>query len=89
MSGITKRPAVTGQKQVEEFISGAPDGKGKIAQPAEPEQTSARKKAISMTVEPALLARVDRAAKRLGVSRAAAFSLALSRFADAEEKGLS
>jgi hypothetical protein len=45
---------------------------------------STRKQPISLTIAPALLARVDEAAVRLGLSRAAAVALALSRFVEAE-----
>lgn len=43
-----------------------------------------RKKPISLTISPALLARVDERAEQMGLSRAAAVSLALSRFLDSE-----
>jgi hypothetical protein len=38
-----------------------------------------------LTIAPALLVRVDNAAERLGLSRAAAIALALSRFVDGED----
>jgi metal-responsive CopG/Arc/MetJ family transcriptional regulator len=55
------------------------------AKPAVAAPASARKQAISLTIPPALLVRVDEAAGRLGLSRAAAIALALSRFVDGED----
>jgi hypothetical protein len=77
-------------EQAHAFMSGAPDGKGS-GEVVQVQQRTAgpgkgRKKLISVTVAPALLARIDQCADRLGVSRAAAISLAMTRFADAEEK---
>jgi hypothetical protein len=91
---LTKRPP---RLDADTFISGAPDAKGQGAAPApavSPAPTrapaatpaaSSRKQAISLTIAPALLARVDNAAERLGLSRAAAIALALSRFVDGED----
>ncbi|MFL9903336.1 hypothetical protein PQR71_35270 [Paraburkholderia fungorum] len=88
---ITKRPNSADPKEIETFIAGAPDakGQGSVSAPPTPlpptaKRTSSRKTPISLTVAPALLARVDQAAERLGMSRAAAIALALSRFVDAE-----
>jgi hypothetical protein len=40
-----------------------------------------------LDIDPVLLKRIDAIAVRLGIKRAAAMSLAMARFADAEEKG--
>jgi hypothetical protein len=85
------------EQDIGAFISKAPDAKEQGAAPA-PASTpaaaparspaaapaSTRKQPISLTIAPALLARVDEAAVRLGLSRAAAVALALSRFVEAE-----
>jgi hypothetical protein len=51
------------------------------------ERSRTRKTPISLTITPALLARVDQAAERLNMSRAAAIAYGLSKFCDDEEKG--
>lgn len=90
MAGITKRPRPA---NVEAFIAAAPDAAPQaVAAPAarapiEPRPNSGRKKPISLTIEPALLAELDQAAAGLGISRAAAFSLAVSRFVASEKRG--
>jgi hypothetical protein len=86
---LTKRPAIDSSK-VDAFISGAPDAKGQgVAPAAAPAPTpaaapvpakpaaapvSTRKHPISLTIAPALLARMDEAAAARGLSRAAAFA---------------
>jgi phosphatidylserine/phosphatidylglycerophosphate/cardiolipin synthase-like enzyme len=55
--------AVTSENQVQAFISGAGQ-----AVAAEPEQN---KKPIMIRVDPGMIERIDRAAKRLGISRSA------------------
>lgn len=91
---ITKRP---GQKSVEDFINGAPDGApAPAAAPAAaapgPAPTPAslrhggRKKPISLTIDDKILAALDEKASALGLSRAAAFALAVSRFIAAEDR---
>jgi hypothetical protein len=52
------------EKQAQAFISGA----GQTITTAEPEQN---KKPIMIRVDPDMLTRIDRAAKRLGISRSA------------------
>jgi hypothetical protein len=89
--GITARP---GRKSADEFIQGAPDGGGSVAPvPGGARQEmdrdprgGGRKKAISLTIDPAILAELDRKAGKLGLSRAAAFALAVSRFIANEDR---
>jgi hypothetical protein len=57
--------AVTSENQVQAFISGAGQA---AAVAAEPEQN---KKPIMIRVDPGMIDRIDRAAKRLGISRSA------------------
>jgi hypothetical protein len=92
-SKIQPRPNVSAQS-VDAFINGAPDAAGKAA-PAvapvstrspDPELAGGRKKPISLTIEPSILAELDRVARGLGISRASAFSLAVSRFIAQEKK---
>lgn len=89
---ITKRP---GNKSVEDFINGAPDGaSAPAAAPAAPAaapgadllSSGARKKPISLTIDPKILAALDKKADALGLSRAAAFALAVSRFIQSEDR---
>lgn len=65
---IAKNPnrnqAVVTEEQAQAFITGA----GKTAIAEEPEQN---KKPIMIRVDPSMLDRIDRAAKRLGISRSA------------------
>ncbi|WP_232439412.1 hypothetical protein [Burkholderia ubonensis] len=72
---------------IDQFIGGAPDAAAsEPPNQVEPARAAGRRKkeTISLGIDPALLARVDAAADRLGVSRAAAFAMAASRFVDAE-----
>ena len=89
-SKIQKRPNLS-SKAAEAFINGAPDATPKSTPaPARSLDTSfesgGRKKPISLTIEPNILAELDRVARGLGLSRAAAFSLAVSRFIAQEKK---
>ena len=65
---IAKNPkrnqSLTSENQVQAFISGA----GQAAAEAEPEHN---KKPIMIRVDPGMIERSDRAAKRLGISRSA------------------
>ena len=80
---ITKRPVAANAAAIEEFIGRAPDaGKGDVQEPVR-----RRKETISLGVDPLLLARVDALAADLGISRAAAISLAMYRFAEQEQQG--
>jgi len=56
--------AVTSENQVQALISGA----GQAAVAVEPEQN---KKPIMIRIAPGMIDRIDRAAKRLGISRSA------------------
>lgn len=92
---ITPRPQV---KSPEDFIAGAPDGGRPAAAeapaPAAPARQAGaalvpkggRKKPISLTIDANVLAALDEKAGALGISRAAAFSLAVSRFIASEER---
>ena len=77
------------------FIGGAPDAAQAPAAPSSPVKAPAvdvplasggRKKPISLTIEPHILAQLDRVAANLGISRASAFSLAVSRFVAQENR---
>ncbi len=64
---ITKNPkrnqtAIT-ERQAEAFVSGAGQ--------QSPDEPDANKKPIMIRIDPGLLERIDRAAKRLGISRSA------------------
>jgi hypothetical protein len=96
---ITKRPQA---KQVSEaermaFINGAPDAASAGAvvpaapapTPAKPSRvvaSSTRKTPISLTIDPAILARMDEAAAARGLSRAAAFADACADWLKAKEQ---
>lgn len=89
------KPGVT-EDQVAAMIAGAPDGARSSAQnaaataPARDSSPAAssggRKKPISLTIDANILRELDRKAAALGLSRAAAFALAVSRFIAAEER---
>lgn len=89
MSKIQKRPNVPAQS-VDAFINGAPDASGKAApassRPPDPDFGGGRKKPISLTIDSNILAELDRIARGLGISRAGAFSLAVSRFIAQEKR---
>lgn len=59
-----RNPVATSENQVQAFISGA----GQVAVATEQEQN---KKPIMIRVDPGMIERIDRAAKRLGISRSA------------------
>ena len=63
-----RNPVVTSEDQVQAFISGAGQTAVAVAVAAEPEQN---KKPIMIRVDPGMIDRIDRAAKRLGISRSA------------------
>jgi hypothetical protein len=69
---ITKKPS----KSADEFIDGAPDGKS--AEFPRQIKTAGRKAIITLSIDHALLAKVDAWAKARGMSRAAAISFAVS-----------
>ena len=84
---ITKRPKTSGsrvtslddqERRIETFISGA-----ESREEAEPDsQTEAKRARVMMRFDPALLARIDTAAKRRGVSRTAWLHMIASRALD-------
>lgn len=59
---------------------------GLLKERADARMPDSRKRPISLTIKPTLLSELDQAAKGLGISRAAAVSLAVSRFV-ASERG--
>jgi nucleoid-associated protein YgaU len=91
---LTKKPARAAS--IDAFIQGAPDAAqataaapaAAVAKPAapiaEPAPKASRKQGISVTIQPALLAQLDDTANRMGLSRAAAISLAVSRLVASE-----
>jgi hypothetical protein len=92
--GLTKKPARAAN--IDAFIQGAPDAvpaptaqapvaaRPAAAPIAEPAPKASRKQGISVTMQPALLAQLDDTAQRMGLSRAAAISLAVSRLVASE-----
>lgn len=85
------KPGVT-EDHVAAMIAGAPDGArglqpGSAAAARPPVVASgARKKPISLTIDAHILAELDKKAQALGLSRAAAFALAVSRFIANEDR---
>lgn len=84
---IVKRPASAPPKTADDFIHGAPDA---VPVPA-PTATSITKGVqqgkqaqISLAMPPELLAKVDAAAERLSISRAAFIKMAIARAIEAE-----
>jgi len=68
--GLTKLP----KKDADDsFISGAPD-----SQTGQTDVVKEKRRAISITVDPDLLDRLDAAAKQRGITRSAAFAVAVS-----------
>jgi hypothetical protein len=59
-----RNPVVANENQVQAFISGA-------GQPAVAVEQEQNKKPIMIRVDPGMIDRIDRAAKRLGISRSA------------------
>ena len=59
-----RNQSIVAEEQAQAFITGA----GKTATEVEPEQN---KKPIMIRVDPGMIDRIDRAAKRLGISRSA------------------
>jgi hypothetical protein len=83
---IIKRPGGKSPKSVDEFISGAPDATQQA--PAVATITKGvqqgKQSQISLAMPPGLLAKVDAAADRLSISRAAFMKMAITRAIDAE-----
>jgi ribosome-binding protein aMBF1 (putative translation factor) len=73
----TTKQAQAKEKALDRIVSEAPDERGK------PEREA--KKVISLTVFPSVIKAVDRAAARRGMSRAAFFSMAVTRAIEDEE----
>lgn len=79
---------------LDKFVQGAPDAASTApapmpaaaALPADLIAAGGRKKPISLTIDPKILAQLDNKAAKLGLSRAAAFALAVSRFIAAEDR---
>lgn len=69
-----KKPVSAGA--AEKFISGAPDSPTHEAAP----EAAQNKRPITITFDPALLARLDAAAKRMGISRSSALAVAVSQW---------
>lgn len=81
------KPGVT-EDQVQALIGAAPDAKPSATSTPAPALVpkGGRKKPISLTIDAHILAALDNKAAALGLSRAAAFALAVSRFIAAEER---
>lgn len=100
-SKLVSKPTVrkSSEAEIDAFIKGAPDSGAAAAPPApaarpggageelaRDPRAGGRKTPISLTIDPAILAALDRKAGALGISRAAAFAVAVSRFIAAEER---
>lgn len=85
---IVRRPASTVQKTADDFIQGAPDAASAVAAPPFTPITKGvqqgKQAQISLAMPPELLAKVDAAADRLSISRAAFMKMAITRAIDAE-----
>lgn len=66
-------------RSADQFIAGAPDGDGS---PSPGVRKGHKRRQISLTIMPDLLARVDAIAGRLGQSRAAVINLAIHRLVE-------
>ena len=73
---ITKRPP-RGQGDAETFIAGAPDAGTEIEIPG---VRKGRRRQITHTISPPVLAAVDHQAREMGMSRAAVINLAIYQF---------
>ena len=83
MGNITRRPAA---KSADAFINAAPDATATkpAAAPAKTNRMKGNQMAITFTLPPELLAKVDEAADSLSISRAAFIKQALTRAVVAE-----
>lgn len=82
---VISKPPKARRAAAAQFIEGAPDAGAMDGRGDEPVTAIRQKKeTISLGIDPTLLARVDAVAARMGVSRAAAVAMAVSRFVDAE-----
>lgn len=96
VSKLVGKPTLkpTQEDALDKFVQAAPDA-GSTARapapaaavlPADLIAAGGRKKPISLTMDPKILAQLDVKAAELGLSRAAAFALAVSRFIAAEDR---
>jgi len=76
---LTKAPKKPATDAAAEFINRAPDATAGASKEPAPE-ASQNKKPITITFDPVLLAQLDGAAKRMGISRSSALAVAVSRW---------
>ncbi len=77
--GITPKKDIVPAAAADAFIAGAPDARPEEGlAPAKKIKTSGRKSIITLSIDTAVLARLDAWAKARGLSRAAAVSFAVS-----------
>lgn len=70
---ILRRPAVvSAQGDINDFIDQAPDGRKSI-------KRTGKKNVITVTIDPAVLVRLDDWAQGRGISRAAAIAVAVAK----------
>jgi hypothetical protein len=83
---IIKRPVSASPKSADDFIRGAPDAKARAptVTPITKGVRQGNQAQISLAMPPELLAKVDAAAARLSISRAAFMKMAITRAIDAE-----
>ncbi|MFL9999208.1 hypothetical protein PQR34_45090 [Paraburkholderia sediminicola] len=74
---LTKAPKKPAPDAAAEFINRAPDA---TAGASTAPEASQNKKPITITFDPVLLAQLDAAAKRMGISRSSALAVAVSRW---------
>lgn len=77
---LTKAPKKPATDAVADFINRAPDAGAEATKPAAAPEASQNKKPITITFDPVLLAQLDAAAKRMGISRSSALAVAVSRW---------
>lgn len=77
---ITKAPSKPIPATADQFINRAPDAPTKPVASEVPTDHSQNKKPITITFDPVLLAQLDQASKRMGISRSAAFAVAVSKW---------
>lgn len=82
---IVKRPPASAARSAADFINAAPDATPEAPAPAPMKGVQQGKQSqISLAMPPELLAKVDAAADRLSISRAAFMKMAITRAIDAE-----
>ncbi|RBB31876.1 hypothetical protein DPV79_40160 [Burkholderia reimsis] len=77
--GLTKAPKKPPTDATAQFINRAPDAPTRSEQQS-PAEVSQNKKPITITFDPVLLAQLDAAAKRIGISRSSALAVAVSKW---------